>query len=321
MVAGERGTAVACAGIGLLLPILLLQGQGHAARRPACVRAVRAGRRRDDWRGTRRAAAAGDDRDADAAAADPVPGADRSADRSHIRRDSTSTWRSTKDGRKAPRSWALRAPITEQVGGNVLPNYPPLMIVLYWLTGMLYKFALSPLFDPLLSNYSVVIRFPAIACDLVACVAVAVIAATRRYGDGRWRPSCMRCTPSSSTTRGIWGQSDGIYALWMLLALYTLARGRWFWAGVFTACAVLTKPQVAAMLPVLLVVLVRYLPRSAVISQAALRLPARRSLRRSLREASRMRSSPFIGNRSAAITRPWASARTTSGRSCRGSPP
>jgi Gpi18-like mannosyltransferase len=62
---------------------------------------------------------------------------------------------------------------------------------------------------------------------------------------------------------GIWGQTDGIYALWMLLALYTLARGRWIWAGVFTACAVLTKPQVAAMLPVLLVVLVRYLPRSA----------------------------------------------------------
>jgi hypothetical protein len=44
----------------------------------------------------------------------------------------------------------LARSFTEQVGGNGLPNYPPLIITLYWLTGTLYQFALSPLFDPLL---------------------------------------------------------------------------------------------------------------------------------------------------------------------------
>ena len=157
----------------------------------------------------------------------------------------------------------LARSFTEQVAGNVLPNYPPLIITLYWLTGTLYQFAISPLFDPLLADYSVVIRFPAIACDLLACVAVAVI--VRRLKVEQWALAALvyALHPVVIYDTGIWGQTDGIYALWMLLALYTLARGRWFWAGVFTACAVLTKPQVAAMLPVLLVVLVRYLPRSA----------------------------------------------------------
>ena len=157
----------------------------------------------------------------------------------------------------------LARSFTEQVGGNVLPNYPPLIITLYWLTGTLYQFAISPLFDPLLPDYSVVIRFPAIACDLAACVAVAVI--VREAQRERWALAALvyALHPVVIYDTGIWGQTDGIYALWMLLSLYTLARGRWFWAGVFAACAVLTKPQVAAMLPVLLVVLVRYLPRSA----------------------------------------------------------
>ena len=64
----------------------------------------------------------------------------------------------------------------EQLGGNVLPNYPPLIITLYWLTGTLYQFAISPSFDPLLPEFDVVIRFPAIVADLVACIVVAIVA-------------------------------------------------------------------------------------------------------------------------------------------------
>jgi Gpi18-like mannosyltransferase len=56
----------------------------------------------------------------------------------------------------------------------------------------------------------------------------------------------------------------------MFLALFALSCGRWLAVGVWTACALLTKPQAAAMLPVLLVVLSRHLPRSAAFFGGAL---------------------------------------------------
>jgi Gpi18-like mannosyltransferase len=149
----------------------------------------------------------------------------------------------------------------EQLGGNILPNYPPLMIVLYWVTGTLYKFAISSHFDALHPDYSIVIRFPAMVADLAACVVVAMVA--RKAGaQQRWALAALvyALHPVVIYDTGIWGQSDGIYALLMLLSLNALACKRWFWVGVWTACALLTKPQAAAMLPVLLVVLVRYLP-------------------------------------------------------------
>ena len=150
---------------------------------------------------------------------------------------------------------------SEQLGGNILPNYPPLMITLYWATGKLYELALSPAFDAQLPDYDIIIRFPAIVADLAACIVVALIA--RKAGLHRWwawLALVYALHPIVIYDTGIWGQSDGIYALWMLLALYALSGRRWFWVGVWTACALLTKPQAAAMLPVLLVVLVRHLP-------------------------------------------------------------
>ena len=185
------------------------------------------------------------------------------------------------------RGWAqsaaqlgLARSYNEQLGGNVLPNYPPLMVILYWLTGLLYKFTLSPLFDPLLSNYNVVIRFPAIVADLTACVVVAVV--TREAGASRrWALAALvyALHPVVIYDTGAWGQSDGVYALLMLLTLYALARERWLLVGIWTACAILTKPQVAAMFPVLLAMLVWRLPKSlslfggALVAAAAILLP------------------------------------------------
>jgi Gpi18-like mannosyltransferase len=159
----------------------------------------------------------------------------------------------------------------EQLGGNVLPNYPPLMITLYWLAGTLYQFAISPLFDSLRPDFNVVIRFPAIAADLAACVVVAMVArkagARQKWTLAAW---VYALHPVVIYDTGVWGQSDGIYAVLMLVALYAASRERWLMAGIWTACALLTKPQAAAMLPVLLVTGVRQLPRSAVFFGGAL---------------------------------------------------
>ncbi len=150
----------------------------------------------------------------------------------------------------------------EQLNGNVLPNYPPLIITLYWLTGTLYQFA-STLFHSLPADYNIVIRFPAIIADLVACVVIAIIVRKAGLPQG-WTLAALvyALHPVVIHDTSVWGQTDSIYALWMLLALYALSSGRWFYVGLWTAGALLTKPQAAAILPVLLIVLVRHLPRS-----------------------------------------------------------
>jgi len=80
------------------------------------------------------------------------------------------------------RGWAqsaaalgLARSYVEQVGGNVLPNYPPLIITLYWAAGLLHDFVFSTTPDPLFANYNILIRFPAIFADVLACVAVASV--------------------------------------------------------------------------------------------------------------------------------------------------
>ena len=159
----------------------------------------------------------------------------------------------------------------EQVGGNVLPNYPPFILILYWLAGSLYQFAISPPFDPLLPDFDVVVRFPAIAADLAACVIVAVVA--RKAGVRErwpWVAMAYALHPAAVFDTAVWGQTDSVYALWMLLALAALSLGHWRAVGAWTACALLTKPQAAAMFPVLLMVLVRNLPRSAAFFSGAI---------------------------------------------------
>lgn len=150
----------------------------------------------------------------------------------------------------------------EQIGGNILPNYPPVIMGFYWLTGLLYQGTISPAFDSLLPSYAVIIRFPAIFADLVVCCVIAVVA--QKLDIGRrwtWPSLAYALHPVAIYDSSIWGQTDSIYALWMLLALFAIALRHWAIAGLWTACALLTKPQAAAMLPVMLTVAARGWPK------------------------------------------------------------
>jgi Gpi18-like mannosyltransferase len=168
----------------------------------------------------------------------------------------------------------------EQLSGNLLPNYPPLIVTLFWLTGNLYKFSVSSTFDVLLPSWAIVIRFPAIFADLGTCAVLAQI--VRTVGMTRmWAfPALVYALhPVALYDTSVWGQTDSIYTLWMLLALRAAYAERWSSVGVWTACALLAKPQAAAMLPVLIVLLFRH-ARSAIpcaagamVAASALLLP------------------------------------------------
>lgn len=168
----------------------------------------------------------------------------------------------------------------EQLNGNVLPNYPPLIVTLYWLTGRLYKFVISSNFDVLLSSWGIVIRFPAIAADLVTCAVLAQVARTAGM-QRMWAVVALvyALHPVSLYDTSIWGQTDSIYTVWMLLALQAASSERWARVGAFTACALLTKPQAAAMVPVLLLLMSRHyrsvvpFGAGAIVASTALLLP------------------------------------------------
>jgi Gpi18-like mannosyltransferase len=146
----------------------------------------------------------------------------------------------------------------EQLNGNVLPNYPPVIITLFWLAGQLYQFAISSAYDVLLPAFGIVIRFPAIFADLaICCVLASVGRVTARPGTWAIAPLVYALHPVAVYDSSVWGQTDSVFALLMLLALAAAVRAHWMRAGAWTACAALAKPQVAAMFPVLIWLLLR----------------------------------------------------------------
>lgn len=156
-------------------------------------------------------------------------------------------------------SLGLAHSYTEQLDGNQLPSYPPLSITLFWLTGQFYKHAISPDFDAKLPAYDIVIRFPALVADLAACLILALIAGRLGWRRGRiLLPLAYALHPVVLYDTGVWGQTDGIYTLWMLLSLSDMSHRRWGRTGLWTACAILTKPQALPLLPVVLFVSLRH---------------------------------------------------------------
>ncbi len=146
----------------------------------------------------------------------------------------------------------------EQLNGGLLPNYPPPILMAFWLAGKAYALGVSSNIDPMSPSFSIAVRLPAIAADLATCIVLTRIA--RDTGAPRvaaWIALIYALHPVSIYNSSVWGQTDGIYALWMLLALHAVAKGRWTMVGVWTACALLTKPQAVTLVPVVVVTLLK----------------------------------------------------------------
>jgi Gpi18-like mannosyltransferase len=146
----------------------------------------------------------------------------------------------------------------EQLNDNLLPNYPPPILMAFWLAGKVYALGVSGNIDPMSPSFSVAVRLPAIAADMATCIVLTRIARdTGAPRVGAWIALAYALHPVSIYNSSVWGQTDGIYALWMLLALHALARGRWAMVGVWTATALLTKPQAVTLVPVVAVIMLK----------------------------------------------------------------
>lgn len=152
-------------------------------------------------------------------------------------------------------------------------NYPPLMMYLLgavvtvygWLAGLA---GTHPSYDPAQSPaFAAFLKLPEIAAELAIMVLIYDLA--RRTKGERWAllaAGAFAFAPPVLMDGALWGQTDGIYTLPLLLAFVAAWRRRPALAGALFAITVLLKPH-PAVLGVLLVV---YLGRWAGV-RAALR--------------------------------------------------
>ncbi|HEV2238250.1 MAG TPA: glycosyltransferase 87 family protein, partial [Ktedonobacterales bacterium] len=146
-----------------------------------------------------------------------------------------------------------------------LPNYLPLGMYLFGgltaaYAGVAHLQGLSPsLIVPANATLTVVMKLPAILADLAITVLIYAIA--RRKLRTRW---ALLASASYAFSLGpfldtaVWGQTDGVVLLPVLLALVFTLRRAGLWVGVWFALAIMVKPTPALFLPLSLVYLYRW---------------------------------------------------------------
>lgn len=137
----------------------------------------------------------------------------------------------------------------EQVGGNMLPNYPPLSIEILAGVGHLYRAFVSPEFENF-GSFRIAIKLPVILADVAACIVLFFL--FRRLRNLSWGTAAglvYALHPAVLYDSAVWGQTDSLYALAILLAITCALQSRWTWSGGAAAAAMLLKTQAVFFLP------------------------------------------------------------------------
>lgn len=154
----------------------------------------------------------------------------------------------------------LRTAYSQRTAGYMRSNYPPLMMELLALWIGLYGivaalFGAHPTFDAYQSAvFAFYMKVPLIAADLTVISVLYAIA--RRVVRIRWAmlaAASYAFSPAVILDSALWGQTDDLMLLPLLLALYCVWKRKPYAAGALFATAVLLKPH-ATVVGVLLVV-------------------------------------------------------------------
>ncbi len=139
---------------------------------------------------------------------------------------------------------------TEQLDGNMLPNYPPFSLLLFQGTGYLYKWTVSPDYDKNLPAYRTFIKLPAIIADLAtAALFFFVLWRWKGIKAGYLGAALYTFHPAVFYDSAIWGQTDGIFTCFLCFALAFFANRKYALSGAFVVLAALTKAQTVMLLP------------------------------------------------------------------------
>lgn len=138
----------------------------------------------------------------------------------------------------------------EQIGGNMLPDYPPFSILLLKVTGHLYNLFIDGEFDLDSLKFRIFIKLPAILADVLVCVGLyALVRRWRNHADGLLAALIYAVHPAAIFDSAIWGQTDVIYSLFLFLAVLFWVYRHQNLSAAMLALSVLTKIQGVVLFP------------------------------------------------------------------------
>lgn len=139
--------------------------------------------------------------------------------------------------------------------GSVFMDYPPGIVYVLMLPGLIVKF-LNLYTKPWI--YSMVIKLPAIAADILTAIILFKISKKRlKYNMALLIAAIYLFNPAIIINSVVWGQVDSILVLLVVCATYLLYIDKLELSAVLFAAAVMVKPQGIILLPVLLFELIR----------------------------------------------------------------
>ncbi len=161
------------------------------------------------------------------------------------------------------RGWAHTAAVLgvaesykKQLDGVMLPNYPPLSMVMFAATGHAYQLLVSPGYDMQLFAYHIFIKLPAIIADLLGCVLL--FFAGQMLGGKKWALAfalVWALQPAVIYESAVWGQTDVVFSVCMAAALLAAAKKQWALCGMLAVASFLFKAQAIVLAPVILLLL------------------------------------------------------------------
>lgn len=145
-------------------------------------------------------------------------------------------------------------------------NYPPATPYLFGAAVYLYNHLLEPFFHVSLDTLArrngigpFLAKIPLLLADIAALVYLYIQARKRQSATFTLLVlASFAFSPALLYNGMIWGQTDGVVSLPLLVALFALISERYILAGVSLALVVLLKPQPVIFVPLILLYLVRW---------------------------------------------------------------
>ena len=158
---------------------------------------------------------------------------------------------------KSAVEFGLAPSYLRQLDNNLLPNYPPLSLILFAGAGEAYKWLFGPMYDVGLPDCIAFLKLPAIIADVLTAVLLFFIVRRLRGGDSAAAVTVgtiYALQPGVLYESAVWGQVDSLFSLAALAALAAVLAKRWTLAGALAVLAILTKFQAVVILPTVVVV-------------------------------------------------------------------
>lgn len=138
----------------------------------------------------------------------------------------------------------------EQVGGNMLPNYPPFSIMIFAAAGQLYQMFINPVLDVYAKSFLMFIKLPGILTDvLLAAILYGIVKRWKSRKAGLLAAAVYAFHPVTIFDSAVWGQTDCMYTFFLVLAVAAWSFDHRHIAAATLALAALTKVQAISLFP------------------------------------------------------------------------